>query len=154
MANCRSACSLVYCLPNYCLETAHRTPRHPEEARGAFVCFSAFADRYHCCRTAVQACSVLVPLFGLQWLVTFYRQTYSMQNRNNARCKFKSNIPGSILEVATFWQLTNTPMFSSTLYKALLCLSPSATEMERLDSVVLFELLQMSLLRILSHSHL
>jgi len=24
-------------------------------------------------RTAVQACSVLVPLFGLQWLVTFYR---------------------------------------------------------------------------------
>ena len=24
-------------------------------------------------RTAVRACSVLVPLFGLQWLITFYR---------------------------------------------------------------------------------
>ena len=62
--------------------------------------------------------------------------------------------PGLILGDATFWRLTSTLMFSSTLYKALLCLSPSATEMERLDSVVLFELLQMSLLRILSHSHL
>lgn len=27
-------------------------------------------------RKAVRACSVLVPLFGLQWLVTFYRCRY------------------------------------------------------------------------------
>ena len=27
-------------------------------------------------RTAVRACSVLVPLFGLQWLLTFYRHLH------------------------------------------------------------------------------
>ena len=69
--------------------------------RRPVVCFSAFSDRNLCCRTAVQACSVLVPLFGLQWLVTFYRQ------RKHIQCRTEI-MPDTNLKAiyqAQFWRL-------------------------------------------------